>query len=372
MGIRANYISLYSGVGGLDLAFRMAVPTARTVCYVERDAASIEILVSHMQAGELGDAPIWTDSGTFDGTAWRGHVDWIIGGFPCQPASVAGARKGLDDERWLWPHIARIVDEVRPSGIFLENVPGLLTVNDGAAFREVVGDLAALGFDAEWGCVRASDVGAPHKRERLFILAHRNGQLSDVQQRGAGPESDRSGKYVANTRGVSGQVSAASESNGANGRALASAGGNGQQQLAHTTGDGRKARQTITGSEAAVEGPPGEWKRTGNRSESTDGKLGNADGERRWQQGDSELPSGRLDRPELPLWPPGPSDAEGWRRVLAADPTLEPAIRDVADGPTAIMGRVDQLRMLGNAVVPPQAAHAFGVLMDRHLQNGGA
>ena len=97
--IRTDVLSLYSGGGGLDIGFRLAVPAARTVCYVERDAASVALLVDHMQTGQLDDAPLWTDSGTFDGKPWRGAVDWIIGGFPCQPFSVAGKQLGTDDER---------------------------------------------------------------------------------------------------------------------------------------------------------------------------------------------------------------------------------------------------------------------------------
>lgn len=110
-------------------------------------------------------------------TAQRGVDAWIlvVAGFPCQPASAAGRRAGTDDERWLWPDIARVIGAVEPRLVFLENVPGLLSVNGGTAFHEVVEDLSALGFDADWDCFSASEVGAPHRRERLFILAYRRG-----------------------------------------------------------------------------------------------------------------------------------------------------------------------------------------------------
>ena len=166
-----KYISLYSGVGGLDLGFNLAVPSARAICYVEREASAISTLVKHMQTGALDDAPIWTDSATFDGKPWCGKVDWVIGGFPCQPSSLAGNRGGVEDERWLWPDIRRIVLETGAQGVFLENVPGLLSVNDGGAFEKILGDLAVLGFNVEWSLFKAASVGAPHRRSRIFILA---------------------------------------------------------------------------------------------------------------------------------------------------------------------------------------------------------
>jgi len=163
-----TYISLYTGGGGLDLGFKLAVPGARCVCYVERDAAACALLVDHMQAGQLDDAPLWSDSRTFDGKPWRGKVDWIIGGFPCQPWSIVGEQKGTEDERWLWPDIRRLVREIRPGGVFLENVSGLLR----GGIEHVLGGLASLGYDAEWTSVRASQVGAIQRRSRVFILAH--------------------------------------------------------------------------------------------------------------------------------------------------------------------------------------------------------
>jgi site-specific DNA-cytosine methylase len=160
-------LSLYSGGGGLDLGVKRAIPSANTVCYVERELPAIGVLLKQIQAGALDDAPIWTDSGTFFGVQWRGLVDWIIGGFPCQPVSRAGALKQQADPRWLWPTIKELLSDIQPSGVFLENVPGLL---DGP-IQEVLGDLATLGYNAEWDVFSAGEVGAPHLRQRIFILA---------------------------------------------------------------------------------------------------------------------------------------------------------------------------------------------------------
>lgn len=160
-------LSLYSGGGGLDLGVKRAIPSANTVCYVEREVPAIAVLLKQIQNGALDDAPIWTDSKTFDGKPWRGLVDWVIGGFPCQPVSRAGAKQQQSDSRWLWPRIKELLSDIQPSEVFLENVPGLL---DGP-IEEVLGDLATLGYNTEWDVFSAGEVGAPHIRRRVFLLA---------------------------------------------------------------------------------------------------------------------------------------------------------------------------------------------------------
>lgn len=179
---RLHELALFAGYGGFPLALR-GVRGHRTVCYVERDAYAAATLVARMDEARLDQAPVWSDVCTFDGRPWRGRVDVITAGFPCQPFSLAGKQLGTDDDRWLWPDIARIVGDVEPRYVFLENVPGVVR----AGLAEVLGDLARLGFDAEWGLLSAAAVGAPHRRERFWLLAH------------AGPAD--SGADVADTAG---------------------------------------------------------------------------------------------------------------------------------------------------------------------------
>ena len=193
----ANVLSLCTGIGGLDLGVGSVLPT-RTVCYVEREYACCQLLAHRMAEGSLDAAPICTDLHGFSGCEWRGSVDLVTCGYPCQPYSNAGAMRGGDDERDLWPEVRRVLREVGPGVVFLENVPGHLRLG----FDRVLGDLADLGFDAEWGLVRASDVGAPHRRERLFVLGYtdrarlprrvRPGVKYSVQGHAwpGGPESD--------------------------------------------------------------------------------------------------------------------------------------------------------------------------------------
>jgi DNA (cytosine-5)-methyltransferase 1 len=163
-----NVLSLCSGIAGLDLGIKAAFPEARTVCYVEAEPYCQRVLLARMADGLIDSAPIWGDLREFDGRPWRGAVDAVAGGFPCQPVSKAGKHLGDKDERWLWPDFRRAIREVGPQHVLLENVPGLL----GRGFGDVLRDLAEMGFNAEWGVLPARAVGAPHLRERVFVLGH--------------------------------------------------------------------------------------------------------------------------------------------------------------------------------------------------------
>lgn len=134
-----------------------------------------------MEEGSLDPAPVWTDLKSFDGTDWRGAVDLIAAGYPCQPFSHAGKRKGADDPRHLWPDVARVIRETQPRALVLENVQGHIT----KGLQEVLEEITELGFDAEWGVYSAAQAGLPHRRNRLFILAYsRSGGLEVL--RGSG------------------------------------------------------------------------------------------------------------------------------------------------------------------------------------------
>jgi hypothetical protein len=178
-------LSLCSGIGGLERGLHQALGGAfRVVCYVEREAAACEVLVEDIAEGELDDAPIWTDLATFDARQWRGKVDCVVAGYPCQPFSIAGRRGGTSDPRHLWPHIARIIDESEPRWCFFENVANHLNLG----YYDVVKPfLESRGFRVAEGIFSALEVGAPHVRRRLFILAEKGGALG--YPRGEGLEA---------------------------------------------------------------------------------------------------------------------------------------------------------------------------------------
>jgi DNA (cytosine-5)-methyltransferase 1 len=169
-----NELALFAGAGGGILGGQLL--GWRTVCAVEIDAFCREVLLRRQLDGCLPRFPVWDDVRTFDGRPWRGCVDVISGGFPCQDISCAGKGAGLDGQRsGLWREFARIIGEIRPAFAFVENSP-MLTLR---GFARILADLAALGYDARWGVVSAADAiwlnGTPcldHLRERIFIRAH--------------------------------------------------------------------------------------------------------------------------------------------------------------------------------------------------------
>lgn len=166
-------LALFAGAGGGILGGKLL--GWRTVCAVERNAYAAQVLAQRQNDGALEPFPIWSDVCSFDGKPWKGIVNVVSGGFPCQDISVAGKGVGIDGEKsGLWKHMARIIDEVRPRFVFLENSP--LLVSRGLV--RVIGDLAVMGFDAEWGIVGANDAGLHHNRKRIWIVAYADGHRS--------------------------------------------------------------------------------------------------------------------------------------------------------------------------------------------------
>ncbi|MFZ2125394.1 MAG: DNA cytosine methyltransferase [Candidatus Saccharimonadales bacterium] len=162
-------LALFAGAGGGILGGKLL--GWRTVCAVEWEPYPASVLAARQNDGLLPTFPIWNDVCTFDGRPWRGIVDVVSGGFPCQDISAAGKGAGINGERsGLWREMARIIGEVRPRFAFVENSPILTSRGLG----RVLGDLAEMGFDAEWGVLGAHAIGANHKRERIWILAYTN------------------------------------------------------------------------------------------------------------------------------------------------------------------------------------------------------
>ena len=171
-----NELALFAGAGGGILGGHLL--GWRTVCAVEWEQYPASVLCARQNDGLLPPFPIWDDVQTFDGRPWRGIVDVISGGFPCTDISAAGKGAGIDGEAsGMWREMARIIHEVRPRYVFVENSPMLTSRGLG----RVLGDLAAMGFDAKWGVLGAADVGAPHQRDRIWIVAKWRGHLPHAQ-----------------------------------------------------------------------------------------------------------------------------------------------------------------------------------------------
>lgn len=343
-----NGLALYAGYGGLDLAIQIACPEYRAVCYIEREASCAALLVARMEAQELHQAPIWDDSGTFDGKPWRGKVDIITAGFPCPAVSVAGNRKGITDEKWLWQDVARIICEVEPESLLLENVRGLTSANDGAAMRDVLADLARMGFDVVWGSVPAKRLGAAHSRDRIFIVANANG----IRRRAQSDASIAPANVV----------------------------GGGSQLGDTACGDGQRQRKSQTSRSIPIGGPSGDvgdpkshdrWCEQQSLEQSQYGRagsagtgctMGNTDCQRcreAWDGSAGEKQVSDWYGGGLPFSPPGPNEEQKWFELIRdVETTPQPAVYGVADGSSK---RVDRLRMCGNGVDPLAGAYAWRV-----------
>lgn len=368
--------SLFSGGGGLDLGLHLATGgAARAVVYVEREAYAAACLVARMAEKALAEAPLWDDICTFDARRWRGAVDCVAGGSPCQDLSVAGKRQGLDGERSrLFFEQVRVARECDAPLFFWENVGGAAR-----ALPAVFAELEREGYEGAAVRLRASDVGAPHQRARFFLLAHRRGVrlrelrtwhdnshgdapglVADGRDAGVVDTSGRAGELHGAARDVRcSQRSAGGEREPPAGRESRAAGAG--VALAHSAGRQRNGWSGPGGASRA--GP--QRRAEGPGDDVADTALV------RWRQGRA-APSAEgqavIGRPGA--WPPGPGDADGWARVIAERPDLapsQPRFRRVVDGlaPWLVDAErfwVDRLRLLGNGVVPQQAAAAFSFL----------
>jgi len=174
-----NELALFAGAGGGILGGVLS--GWRTVAAVEIEEYPRAVLLRRQADGLLPRFPVWDDVRTFDGKPWRGRVDVISGGFPCQDISAAGKGAGINGARsGLWSEFARIIGEVRPRYVLVENSPMLV----GRGLTRVLGDLASLGFDARWGVIGAHHAGAPHKRDRIWIVAQAQGKQAQPTAKG--------------------------------------------------------------------------------------------------------------------------------------------------------------------------------------------
>lgn len=357
-------LDLFSGIGGFSLAAHWA--GFRTVQFVEINPYCQRVLAKHWP-----EVPIHDDITTFDPAVHAGRVTVLTGGFPCQDISNAGRRLGIDGARsGLWGEMARVIGVVRPRWVLVENVAALI----GRGLDRVVGDLAALGYDAAWQVVPAAAVGAPHERARIWIVAHANGawqpQPSGRVGQGGGWVGDGGTADVGGER-----ADAAGERWGQGGPAArwrSGQPGGVCDQVPNANGTGLVQRQGIAGNtepqQSAIErgrGGNGAGKISDpHHEERTGGRLQCSQaGDRRWhlRERQPEPRVGRgadgvsawLDGPHLTPWEPGWDDG----------------IPRVASG---VAHRVDRLRGLGNAIVPQVAYPILAAIAEHERQRGAA
>ncbi len=321
-------LSLCTGMRGLERGIERAIGQVRTVAFLEIEAFVIENLVRQMEQGVLAPAPIWSNIKTFPAQQFYGKIHGITGGYPCQPFSLAGERGGVEDPRHLWPHIFNIIRTVRPVWCFFENVTGHITLG----YREVRSQLQSVGYKIEQGIYSAEEVGAPHQRKRLFILAIRSDQFSQLNEQ----------LVNTNNNGLSGNGER--KTTGKNDQG-------GRSERIETFGIGRTNTKTggLSENEAGVR-ELANPKTIGMERIGSEGKQISDSHER---QGLSVRQSGR-DR-----WPARPDESQyEWEA-----PRIESSVGYTVNGYNF---REDLLRMAGNAVVEQTAELAFRSLLRKH------
>ncbi len=349
MGVYTE-LSLFSGYGGFSLGLQLAGVRSRTVCYVEIDDYCQRIIQARIRDGHLDDAPIWDDVKTFDGRPWAGLVDIVTAGFPCQPHSVAGQRKGADDDRNLWPDTLRVVSEVRPRYVLLENAGIELRNGPSPAYAySVLADLTSIGYDAEWASVPAAAVGAPHLRWRWWCLAYtdrRPAPTESVAESGCADQTKSSG------HGQDWDVADADIERREDGQCSIGI------PATHTNlGDGS---ETVADSDGCRRGTAERDLREGQPHASGCGSLADTIGDgggttraHHLRPESSDVVRGGATVTDAPSEQVGAA-GQSWPSARgAAWWAAEPSVGRVVDG---CPNRVDELRALGNGIVPAVVA----------------
>lgn len=304
---KLTVLDLFSGIGGFSLGLQRT-GGFETIAFCEIDPFCRKVLAKHWPG-----VPCFEDITKLDKEELNslGRIDVICGGFPCQPVSCAGKRKGKEDTRWLWPEFCRVVRCVRPEWVLIENVPGLLSADSGRLFAGILRDLSESGYDAEWNIVSAASVGAPHLRKRVFVVAHTMQQRTD-----------------------------------------------GRQENSTLLGNGRT--QSIIRSKLQGKSAPFDVGR---------------DGESQRNDGKEDVANPEIPRFEITKRASGPKSGfprSERGRIFRREPTgtwpIESGFCRMVDG---IPNGVDRLRALGNAIVPQCAQFVGRCLLDS-IEMGGA
>jgi len=343
---RTKILSICSGYGGIELGLDIALGEAHTVCYVENEISVASILASHMEDGTLDPAPVWSDLRTFDAKPWRGKVDILSGGFPCQPHSVAGRKKGKDDSRELSGEVYRIAEELGYPTLFLENVPGIMRFY----YDNIRPSLQEMGYTVKEGLFTANETGAPHRRQRLFILAYTPssgiGDIARKARRKLGIEDVRQGDRQTCT--VRTQTTGGELADSKHDGLTASKVREGQSGTIHDRcEEGTDNTRQPTGVHPPRNAP----------EELADSECIGTQGEATGQQPTEQWIDHHCEEVFYPLYPPGPTDHEGWSYLLDIMPEAQPAFCNVLDGTPKGVAR--RLQAAGNGVIPLLAAYSF-------------
>ena len=374
-------LALFAGAGGGILGGKML--GWRTVCAVEIEPWCQSVLCARQNEGTLEAFPIWDDVCTFDGRAWEGYVDVISGGFPCQDISAANTKgAGISGVRsGLWAQMFRIIQEVRPRFVFVENSPMLIHRGMG----RVLGDLASMGYDAEYGVMGADEVGANHERKRMWILAGRVDDTDSARCEREGCQQDQRREEGQSVTGNAGVILSNTPNTRCNGSGMCEQNGTARDTFTEPS-------EVVSNASSEVMEGHSEYIRNGEARTSPASPVQALPRERHESWGQVHTDSGRADaqswtdwcrcfvtNPERTAGGGGKQlaetqEAQGLRIYNARGNECygfndwwqaEPAVGRVANG---MADRVDRLKATGNGQVPAVAAVMFVILLRRLLE----
>jgi len=375
-----NIISFCSGYNGLELGLHRAGVDVRTVCYVEVEVYVQAVLAQAIQEKRLCSAPLWTDLKTFPAQEFRGLVDGFTCGYPCQPFSSAGKRKGEEDPRHLWPYLRKHIQAIRPSWVFAENVQGHISLG----LSTVISDLEEDGYQTTWGIFSAEETGAPHQRKRVYILA----KLPDTNLIG-GKVSDRrehTGESLPDSNGKKGGVDLGNpEHDGLSENKI----GRGSEKHSDRSKEGKETTQQSSGTSGRENLSDLQGTELAHTKDGR-GKPTEREGGQSTERGSADRGGDSATGQET-RWParPGEEQYEWEEPRVVDDPTggrrkqhqpksqkkdnpcktngtPQSELGGATDGTTSgvdpIANRTDRLRLLGNGVVPKTAELAWKTL----------
>lgn len=348
-----NELALFAGAGGGILGGKLL--GWRTVCAVEWEPYPASVLCARQNDGLLPPFPIWDDVQTFNGFAWRGLVDVVSGGFPCQDISAAGKGAGIDGKRsGMWHHMARVVGEVRPRFVFVENSPMLVT----RGLERVIGDLTALGYDTKWTVMGAADVGANHQRDRIWIVGKATNATSIRPH-------NKENKHILESQGGS-ELQLGKSRNSGEMANTCSSGWEPDQHIGNIDGRtvcGSVGEQGKDGGEQHLDNSLFSGLEGSNHNEESSARIQQKFGQRCVENA-REMADTPNQRDVWGQWLMGFVEQEhngrggktngGWEWWQS-----EPNVGRVADG---VAARVDRLKAIGNGQVPLCAAEAWRLL----------
>ena len=381
-----THISLCSGYEGIGLGLRRVLPNLREIAYVEREGFPVANLVAKMEAGELDAAPVFTDVKQFPYGKFRGQVDILSGGFPCQPFSCAGQRKATDDPRHLFPYIRDGIRDCQPRIVFLENVGGIISAKTGdgeSVLKYVLRELEGLGYRATAGVFSAEEVGAPHQRKRVFILGMANSECVRPRGRITSGQSGVDGERSKATQEGQATYDIRSEAQGCSRESREELGNSSDLRLQQSSSDSRETGTDQSGEERGVYEPQGtsSLPRYGSQSQGSQGfEWPSRPGEpqHEWEEPRvvADTKSQQGSSPDNGGEPRASSQSEEVQlggghsgSLRESNGQAESELGRASDGTTrgvdATTNRVDRLRLLGNGVVNQTAAKAFVTLIQR-------